>query len=256
MKKVMIIALILVGALLIPSVSANYEQTLTDQKIISVDYNEPETGASAKVIKGNFNLAFYQIENYADIDVLYVRTKVYSAGSFSNLTLAKQYDSRPQNVQFTESVSGKNIGYGTLTYNIFYDSNNIPTTIQYWIDFHEWDVTGLSGNKNVRVNLEADSPLRQYNFLYHRAGTYPSADRPVTLGGATEATGFWGYYIINTNYAWSNIIRITDDELSLIRNNDYSILTIESDENIFTEQSYDDRYIRIFPPISWNKPYF
>ncbi|MDD3898963.1 MAG: carboxypeptidase-like regulatory domain-containing protein, partial [Syntrophomonadaceae bacterium] len=253
MTKVALLAIVLLvaGALFVPAVSATYEQTLTDQKNISMDYNIQFRNNVRTLTGGDFCLSFYNIEAYADVTTVYVRIPSWPTG-YSNLTLAQQYDSRPQNVQFTESESGKNIGYGTITYNIFYDSNNIPTSIQYWVDFYEWDVTGLSGTKRVRVNLEADSPLRQYSIGYDIAAYDPlSADKPIRLGAYSPADGFTGYYIVNNKYAWSNIIRITDDELSLIRNNDYSILKIESGENVFWEESYDDRHIRIFPPISW-----
>lgn len=251
MKKVMIIALILVGALLIPAVSATYEQTLNEQKYISIDYNIEFTNNVRSHDYDKFYLSFYNIEAYADVATVYVRTTTWPT-AHSNLSLLQQYDSRPQNVQFTESESGKNIGYGTITYNIFYDSNNLPTSIQFWVDFYEWDVTGLSGNKLVRVNLEADSPLRQYSFA-HDIDVYDpiSADKPVRIGSYKSGHGFTGYYVVKNKYVWSNIIRINDDELSLIRNNNYSILKIESGENVFWEESYDDRHIRIFPPITW-----
>ncbi|MDD4389155.1 MAG: carboxypeptidase-like regulatory domain-containing protein, partial [Bacilli bacterium] len=254
MKKISLVTVVAIAVLFVaaavPVVSATYEQTLTEQKINNVEYSFIDSSSTGRFSEGNFCLDFYQIENSVGLDVVYVRLASWSTAS--NWEFTKQYDSIPQNVQFTESVSGENIGYGTITYNVFYDSNNIPTSIQFWVDFYEWDVTGLSGTKRIMLNLDADSPLRQFVLGYNR-GACVSPDKPVVLDSSAlePGSGVSGYYIVNNKYAWSNIIRITDDELSLIRNNDYSILKIESGENVFMEQSYDDRHIRIFPPVSW-----
>ncbi len=254
MKKISLMTVVALTVLLIaavPAVSATYEQTLTDEQFNSIEYDRSCTQYTANIHKGKFFIEFYKIENYENLAMVFVRTPSWS-GAYTNLTLAKEYDSRPENVQFVDYATSKTIGYGTLTYNIFYDSNYNPTSIQFWFDIDEWDVKGLSGNRRIDVKIEDDSPLMRHMIGYYKGGKDINADSPVRLATTAEYTwSIGGHYIIHNKFQWSNDIRITDDVLSLIRNNEYSILEIETGEDVLREEGYDDRHIRIFPPISW-----
>ncbi len=250
MKKVMIIALILVGAVFVPAASA-YEETFTDSKIISNDYTYTGGEYAGTLTDGNYRLRFSNIECWPDLKVVYVRTGRFS---FSNLTLAKSQDSIQHYVDFIVSGTNQNIGHGYLAYNIFYDGNGNPDVVQFWVEFEEWDITSLAGYKEIRLQLNPDSPLKQFDFVYFRAGD-PDTNRPIVFGAQPgTGGGAWnweGYYIVNSQYDWTNRITITDDRLILLRDRNYSKLTIQTGENTYQEESYDDRSIYINPPINW-----
>jgi hypothetical protein len=253
MKKISLVTIVALAVILIaaavPAVSATYEQTLTDQKIISKDYTFPNSYYQTSVSSGDYRMSFANIEDWPDVKVVYVRNDVKS---FSNLELAKSQDSRPQYVDFIVSDTSENIGNGYLTYNIFYNDNNVPVSVQFWVEINEWNIDGLSGRKTILLQLNPDSPLKQFNVVYSQYDGISTKDKPVTFGGFRVVdAGMAGYYIINSEFNWVNTITINDDRLILIRDGYYSKLTIQTGENIFQEASYDDRNIFISPPITW-----
>ena len=242
----LLISLLIVGTLFVPAASA-YESTLTDSKFISKDYNFSNSGWGTDLKSGDYRMFFYNIQTWPDLKVVYVRTE--GMAGFSNWTLAKSQDSIQHYVDFIVSGTSNNIGHGYLAYNIFYNANGIPTSIQYWVEIEEWDITGLSGTKTILMQLNPDSPLKQLDLNYGRTEDPRTADRPVTIGSGKY--GMSGYYIVNSEYNWVNKITITDDRLILIRDGYYSKLTIQSGEDSYQEASYDDRNIFINPPITW-----
>lgn len=252
MKKISLalIILIIIGILFVPVASA-YEETFTDSKIVSKDYTCTAGEYAGTLTNGNYLLRFSNIEYWPDLKVVYVRADRFS---FSNLELAKSQDSIQHYVDFIVSGTDQNIGHGYLAYNIFYDGNGNPDVVQFWVEIEEWDVTNLAGRKEIRLQLNPDSPLKQFNFVYYRTGD-PNTDRPIVFGAPPgTGGGAWnweGYYIVNSQYDWTNRITITDDRLILLRNGNYSKLTIQTGENIYYEESYDDRSIYINPPINW-----
>lgn len=246
----LLISLLIVGAVFVPAVSA-YEETLTDSKIISKDYTKAGGEYAGTLTNGNYLLRFSNIEYWPDLKVVYVLTERFS---FSDLTLAKSQDSIQHYVDFIVGGTDQNIGHGYLAYNIFYDGNGNPSSVQFWVEIEEWDITGLAGRKEIRLQLNPDSPLKQFNFKYYRTGD-PTPDAPIVFGAPPgTGGGAWnwdGYYIVNSQYEWTNRITITDDRLILLRDGNYSKLTIQTGENTYQEESYDDRSIYINPPISW-----
>ncbi len=248
----LLISLLIVGALFIPAASA-YEETFTDSKITSKDYEFNRSGWGAQVTGGTFQLNFKNIENWPDLKVVYVRNKVGSPSSFTNLALAKSQDSIQHHVNFIVSGTSQNIGHGYLAYNIFYDVDDIPTSVQYWVEIEEWDITGLQGTKSIVLQLkDPNSPLKGFGYSYVKP-VEPLTPDTITIGGTPPKAdgGMSGYYIVNSEYNWVNKISITDNRLFLFRDGHYSKLTIQTGENIFQEASYDDRSIYINPPISW-----
>lgn len=254
MKKIYLVVVVALAVLLVaaavPAVSA-YEETLTDSKFISKDYTKIGGEYAGTLTNGNYLLRFSNIEYWPDLKVVYVRTERFS---FSNLTLAKSQDSIQHYVDFIVGGTDQNIGHGYLAYNIFYDGNGNPSSVQFWVEIEEWDITGLAGRKEIRLQLNPDSPLKQFNFVYYRTGD-PNPDTPIVFGAPPgTGGGAWnmdGYYIVNSQYDWTNRITITDDRLILLRDGNYSKLTIQTGENVYQEASYDDRSIYINPPISW-----
>jgi hypothetical protein len=256
MKKISLMTVVALAVLLIsaavPTVSASYEQTLTDSKIISKDYTFPDYRViGGKVELGSFNMAFANIEAWTDLKVVYVRFPTYYNYQY-NWTLLRSLDSRPQYVDFIVSGTSDNIGNGYLTYNIFYDDDKNPTDMQFWVEINEWNIVGLSGKKNILMRLNPDSPLNQLNLSYWRVPFDLTEDKPVTIGGVVgQNMGMYGYYIVNSEFNWVNTITINDDRLNLIRDGCYSKLTIQTGGNIFQEASDEDRSIFINPPITW-----
>ena len=251
LRLIPIIGLIMLS--LVVTVSA-YDRTLTDSEVISIDYTFPDYyTVGGRVVSGSFHMAFANIEAWTDVKVVYVRIPLTKA-TCNNWSLLKSLDSRPQYVDFIVSGTSDNIGNGYLTYNIFYDDDNRPTDMQFWVEINEWNIVGLSGNKNILMQLNPDSPLKQISLTYWRVPQphQVAEDPPVTIGGeAGTRMGMYGYYIVNSEFNWVNTITINDDRLTLIRDGCYSKLTIQTGGNILQEASYEDRTIFINPPITW-----
>jgi hypothetical protein len=247
LRLMTIIGLIMLSGVVITSA---YEMTLTDSKIFSNEYNADYQGSGINIYSGTFYLNFDAIENWSDIKVVYVLTPAKSSGHFKNLALAKSLDGRPQYVDFILTDTNDNIGNGYLIYNIFYDDNKVPIKVQYWVEFNEWNITGLSGNKKIKMQPHINSPLNQLHIVYSLSTSDVSVDVPITIGDLTHK-GMTGHYIANSEFNWVNTITINDTYLSLIRDGYYSKLTVQKGEDTYYEESYDDRNMRIIPPITW-----
>src|SRR5690554_602928 len=189
MKKFCCLVLALLLLVITPVAASDmYREVLTDSKVISKEYDFTTTGSGSGwwVRSGNFQMTFANIENWPDVNVVYVRNPVLFISDIENLTLAKSQDGIPHYVDFIVSDTNDNIGNGYLTYNIFYDANKRPITIQFWVEFNEWNVTGLAGQKQILMQLNPDSPLTEFEYLYYTPIEDLSEDRPVVIGGARE----------------------------------------------------------------------
>ena len=246
LRLITIIVLIILSGVVITSA---YERTLTDSKIINKEYTIPEAGG-INIRSGAFQMSFAAIEKWPDIKIVYVRNPADS-GHFNNWTLANSLNGRPQYVDFIVPDTNKNIGNGYLTYNILYDSNKAPVNVQYWVEINEWNIAGVSGRKDILMQLSPDSPLKQLNIVYKSSLTHLSDDTPVTIGDG-EHYGMGGHYIVNSEFNWVNTITINDTHLSLIRDGYYSELSIQTGNDVYYEESYDDRILFIMPPVTWN----
>src|SRR5690606_29108780 len=119
---------------------------------------------------------------------------------------AKSQDSIQHHVDFIVSGTTRNIGHGYLAYNIFYDVDDIPTSVQYWVEIEEWDITGLQGTKSIVLQLkDPDSPLKGFGYKYLKPAEFLTPDT-ITLGGTPPKAdgGMSGYYIVNSQYDWTN----------------------------------------------------
>ncbi len=260
MKKISLalIILIIIGILFIPTVSATYEEVLTDSKIISKDYTFDYDYGSDWVTTGldDFALMFANIQDWADVDGVLCRNNRIG---FNDLTLAKRQDGIPHYVDFIVSDTNKIIGNGYLTYNILYNVNNDPTMAQFWVDFSEWNIEGLSGTKTIKLRVKPDSPLKQIRTTYRQmvpSQSGLSTDKPIKIVRASGPAGWLpgdlaGYYIANSEFNWENTITINNTHLILSRDGDYSKLKVQTENDIYYEESYDDRNMFIIPPITW-----
>jgi hypothetical protein len=60
-----------------------------------------------------------------------------------------------------------------------------------------------------------------------------------------------GDYIINDIFEWENIIDVNDTCITLIRNGDYSTITITTDSGGYTDSGFDDREYFLPAPYNW-----
>src|SRR5690554_2249631 len=157
-SHLLVISLLVVGALFVPAVSATYEEVLTDSEIISKDYSFYYSSYWEDSNLSNFAMLFANIEDWADINGVLCRNDYVS---FGDVTLANSQDGIPHYVDFIVSGTNDIVGNGYLTYNILYDSNNDPSKAQFWVDFNEWNIEGLTGAKTILLQLNPDSPLNQ-----------------------------------------------------------------------------------------------
>ena len=246
LRLITIIGLIILSGV---GIAFAYDMTLTDSKIIIKEYTIPRAGG-INIYSGAFQMSFAAIEKWPDIKVVYVRTPAED-NHFNNWTLANSLNGRPQYVDFIVPNTNDNIGNGYLTYNILYDSNKVPVNVQYWIEINEWNITGVSGRKNISMQLSPDSPLKQLKIVYKSSMTALTDNTPVTIGDGIHY-GMSGHYIVNSEFNWVNTITINDTHLSLIRDGCYSELSIQTENDVYYEESYDDRILFIIPPVTWN----
>ena len=118
MKKFCCLVLALLLLVITPVAASDmYREVLTDSKVISKEYDFTTTGSGSGwwVRSGNFQMTFANIENWPDVNVVYVRNPVLFISDIENLTLAKSQDGIPHYVDFIVSDTNDNIGNGYLT---------------------------------------------------------------------------------------------------------------------------------------------
>lgn len=189
-KRLILIALIIVGLVFVPAVSA-YEQTYTYKM-----YGDSSTTSlqQTAVVGGFVPLNNFYVEHIENFPIMRAIQAHQTIGDYMSIP------TDPQTFDVTYTIDGKKVGSGK------YGSFRVGSTGYVWLSFDTWDITGYSGAKTIVINYNsADGTIASVK----RGAS--SGDRYYYSWTDNNHRVFWGTTTSNVYPSWHTTVFYTID---------------------------------------------